>query len=267
VTAGAIEVPGRFVTAACLFSAPSDDPTEQTIALPTGTVLEPLARRGTWTRVSTMLGDARVTGWIPDGVLRTEAMPGDISFMQVAADARLGSILARAGAPVVVRHLACGGVARCSNSNHRAWIESAGGWIGVYFDPNGVQLAEDPEARAARWLTPNRCWTSDELTIPPPTTVGRLSRASIRRTIRSRLGDVRACYEARLVWRPELEGRLRTSFIIAPTGRVRFAATRGMSDPYVRSCVEGVVRTFRFDRPEGGGEVGVNYPFVFSYIE
>jgi len=34
-------------------------------------------------------------------------------------------------------------------------------------------------------------------------------------------------------------------------------------DPDVASCVAGVIKKIEFPKPKGGGNVQVNYPFVF----
>jgi len=95
---------------------------------------------------------------------------------------------------------------------------------------------------------------------------GSLSREVIRRVIRRHINEVRFCYEQELNQRPDLEGRVMVSFIISPTGAVQ-SATVGNStinNQRVESCIAGAVRRWTFPAPDGGGVVGVNYPFVLS---
>lgn len=95
---------------------------------------------------------------------------------------------------------------------------------------------------------------------------GSLSREVIRRVIRRHINEVRFCYEQELNARPDLEGRVQVSFIISPTGAVQ-SATIGSStinNARVEGCVAQAVRRWTFPAPDGGGVVGVNYPFVLS---
>ncbi len=95
---------------------------------------------------------------------------------------------------------------------------------------------------------------------------GSLSREVIRRVIRRHINEVRFCYEQELNARPDLEGRVQVSFIISPTGAVQ-SATIGsstISNARVEGCIAQAVRRWTFPAPDGGGVVGVNYPFVLS---
>lgn len=58
-----------------------------------------------------------------------------------------------------------------------------------------------------------------------------------------------------------------TSFIIAPDGRVQTAGIveATLDDPALHECMLAVIRGLRFPPPAGGGVVGVNYPWVFSW--
>ncbi|HJL19197.1 MAG TPA: AgmX/PglI C-terminal domain-containing protein [Sandaracinaceae bacterium LLY-WYZ-13_1] len=95
---------------------------------------------------------------------------------------------------------------------------------------------------------------------------GSLSREVIRRVIRRHINEVRFCYEQELNARPDLEGRVLVSFIISATGAVQ-SATVGNStinNARVEGCITQAVRRWTFPAPDGGGVVGVNYPFVLS---
>ncbi len=95
---------------------------------------------------------------------------------------------------------------------------------------------------------------------------GSLSREVIRRVIRRHINEVRFCYEQELNQRPDLEGRVMVSFIISPTGAVQSASVGNstINNQRVESCIAGAVRRWTFPAPDGGGVVGVNYPFVLS---
>ena len=96
--------------------------------------------------------------------------------------------------------------------------------------------------------------------------VGALSAEAIRRVVRRHLPEVRHCYEQGLVGNPSLEGRVTVSWIVSPTGAVQSAnvVNSSLSNGRVESCVEQAVRRWTFPQPEGGGTVGVNYPFVLQ---
>ncbi|AKF03524.1 AgmX/PglI C-terminal domain-containing protein [Sandaracinus amylolyticus] len=101
---------------------------------------------------------------------------------------------------------------------------------------------------------------------PPTEPLGSLPRETIRRVIRAHIGEVRACYERTLARRPDARGRVVVSFIIAPDGAVQSAAVGedDIGDAELGECITGAVRTWVFPAPDGGGVVGINYPFVLD---
>jgi TonB family protein len=76
--------------------------------------------------------------------------------------------------------------------------------------------------------------------------------------------EVRHCYEVGLAARPELEGRVVTSFTIATTGRVLQAGVieSSLRDRDVESCIAGAVRRWEF--PSTQQMASVSYPFVLT---
>jgi TonB family protein len=95
---------------------------------------------------------------------------------------------------------------------------------------------------------------------------GSLSREVIRRVIQRHINEVRFCYEQQLNQRPDLEGRVMVSFIISSSGAVQSAAVNNstIANAQVEGCIVQAVRRWTFPAPDGGGVVGVNYPFVLS---
>jgi len=95
---------------------------------------------------------------------------------------------------------------------------------------------------------------------------GSLSREVIRRVIRRHINEVRFCYEQELAQRPDLAGRITVSFIISATGAVQTASVMNttLNNARVEGCVVQAVRRWTFPAPDGGGVVGVNYPFVLD---
>jgi TonB family protein len=95
---------------------------------------------------------------------------------------------------------------------------------------------------------------------------GGLSPDVIRRVVRRHLNEVRFCYEQQLNTRPDLQGRVTVNFIISGSGAVQSSAVRSsdLGNPEVERCIVQAVRRWTFPQPDGGGIVGVNYPFVLS---
>jgi TonB family protein len=97
--------------------------------------------------------------------------------------------------------------------------------------------------------------------------VGSLSQEAIRRVVRRHLPEVRFCYEQGLQQNPSLEGRVTVSWIISPAGTVQSASIApgsSLQNGQVESCIATAVRRWSFPQPDGGGTVGVNYPFTLQ---
>ncbi len=96
---------------------------------------------------------------------------------------------------------------------------------------------------------------------------GSLSEEIIRSTIRSYRRQIRYCYEQELIRHPELAGKIRVHFVINHRGLVRTVegwSTPGLRGTNLQQCVLTRVRTWKFPKPRGGGEVEVFYPFLFA---
>lgn len=96
--------------------------------------------------------------------------------------------------------------------------------------------------------------------------MGGLSPEAIRRVVRRHINEVRFCYEQGLQRNPSLEGRVTVRWIIDGTGRVQAAAlaSSSVSNEPVEACIVNAVRRWTFPAPEGGGAVGVSYPFLLQ---
>jgi hypothetical protein len=113
-------------------------------------------------------------------------------------------------------------------------------------------------------------------TLPEETTYGRdirrvlmtrstqsqQMRASIQATIRAHLSEVRTCFEAGLSRNPQIQGRVLVYFHVDPTGFVVHANIQSstLRDQEVEICLISAVRSWKFDKMEGGAVV--TYPFV-----
>jgi hypothetical protein len=101
----------------------------------------------------------------------------------------------------------------------------------------------------------------DKVTLGHLSSAGDLDKAIIRRYIKQHLPQIKACYEKELASKPKLSGTVSTQFIIGGDGKV--SAVSGSGLPPVDACVAAVIVKVVFPAPKGGGNVQVNYPFVF----
>ncbi|MCB9597260.1 MAG: AgmX/PglI C-terminal domain-containing protein [Sandaracinaceae bacterium] len=98
-----------------------------------------------------------------------------------------------------------------------------------------------------------------------PRVSGYLSPEQIMRVVRRNQSAVRYCYENELQRQPNLRGRIEIRWRIARNGTVSSAsrASSTMQNARVEGCIVRQVRRWRFPEPDGG-EVDVNFPFIFG---
>ncbi|KIG17123.1 Von Willebrand factor type A domain protein [Enhygromyxa salina] len=98
------------------------------------------------------------------------------------------------------------------------------------------------------------------------TVSGSLDKDIIRRVVRSRINEVRHCYNAGLMRNPNLAGRVEVQFVIDERGSVDAAsvASSSLEDQQVATCIANATRRWRFPKPPGGGSVIVKYPFMLD---
>lgn len=92
-----------------------------------------------------------------------------------------------------------------------------------------------------------------------------VDRGEIDRVVKSRLAELRHCYERELSKDPDLSGKVGIRFVIAADGGVSSAAVGSstMRAGAVGDCLAGRFLRMRFPPPRGGGVVVVSYPLVF----
>jgi hypothetical protein len=95
---------------------------------------------------------------------------------------------------------------------------------------------------------------------------GFLDKEIIRRVVRQHLNEVKFCYEARLMSKPDLYGRVLTEFSISGTGRVVASLIKQstLADPSAEQCIAQAVTRWEFPKPDNSGLVVVSYPFAFK---
>ena len=103
------------------------------------------------------------------------------------------------------------------------------------------------------------------MTTATPRVSGYLSPEQIMRVVRRNQAAVRYCYENELQRQPNLHGRIEIRWRITRSGTVSSASVGSttMRNARVEGCIVRQVRNWRFDQPDGG-EVDVNFPFIFG---
>nr|WP_255216354.1 AgmX/PglI C-terminal domain-containing protein [Pseudenhygromyxa sp. WMMC2535] len=99
---------------------------------------------------------------------------------------------------------------------------------------------------------------------PSPATIeGELERSLIDRIVRAHRAQLRACATSTLP-SAQLPKALTIEFVIDARGRtsqIELAASPREQEE-LRACVAGIVREWRFPKPEDGGKVRVIYPLA-----
>lgn len=218
-------------------------------------------QRGDWVAVrSTFLG-ARIEGWMPMRALEPPSTDGE-RWVRIAEEVRLGPLTAPAG--TVGRVVPCLRESECTEQvevilarDGRA-VRSTVALEGLEVEPASRPDAAPRSDTRYACIYPNAPRWSAERS-------GSLPRDSIREVIRGHIDEIRACYERRLNKHSRIEGRLMTSFVIGPTGRVESISTSGdMHDRFIQNCIPRAMTGWRFPVPENQGVVRVNYPFTLS---
>jgi hypothetical protein len=97
---------------------------------------------------------------------------------------------------------------------------------------------------------------------------GWLDKEPIRRIIRRHMNAVRFCYQAGMGSPPYAQGRVATRFAINRDGKVRRSClvSSTLGQPGGELCIINELLRWEFPKPEGGGWVVVDYPFVFTPV-
>jgi beta-lactamase regulating signal transducer with metallopeptidase domain len=87
----------------------------------------------------------------------------------------------------------------------------------------------------------------------------------VAKEVKRHLGDLKQCYERRLVVHPELSGKVVMHWYIATDGKVpeQCVTEDTIGDEEILACVNKLVEECRFPAPSGGA-VDVSFPFVFG---
>jgi hypothetical protein len=98
-----------------------------------------------------------------------------------------------------------------------------------------------------------------------PQVSGYLSPEQIERVVRANQAALRYCYENELQRARSLKGKLVVQWRVDREGRVAYARVTSstLRSAGVEGCIVRQVKKWRFPKPDGG-EVSVQYPFVFG---
>ncbi|MBU6376578.1 MAG: TonB family protein [Bdellovibrionales bacterium] len=97
--------------------------------------------------------------------------------------------------------------------------------------------------------------------------MGAIDASAIEAALLAHRDEFRLCYEREInAENPKLAGRVGTSFVIGPQGRVTQAgiASSSLGNVNAERCILSVIRRIDFPVPRGGGVVQVTYPFKFA---
>lgn len=96
--------------------------------------------------------------------------------------------------------------------------------------------------------------------------IGTIDREAVRRVVRSKLVEIKSCYERALNTDKSLEGKVVIRFVIEEQGRVRVATTKSstLHNRQVEECVAARIKSAVFPEPPQGTVAEVDYPFVFG---
>ncbi len=99
--------------------------------------------------------------------------------------------------------------------------------------------------------------------------MGSIDTDAVEAALLAHKDEFRFCYEKEInAEHPNLSGRIGTSFVIGPSGKVTQAGIESstMKNANVEGCVVRVIKRIDFPIPRGGGTVHVKYPFKYSSV-
>lgn len=98
-----------------------------------------------------------------------------------------------------------------------------------------------------------------------------LTKDEVGQVIHSHIAEIRYCYEAAMLRKPDVQGKLVLDFSIsgkAQPGVVKTAEVNSSSlDDYsLDQCILSRLMKWKFPKPKGGVDVAVSYPFILKSL-
>lgn len=145
-----------------------------------------------------------------------------------------------------------------------------GGGVGTSRDIGPIDIG-GPAGRIGRDLGPAGGSLGSHqgggvLELKVPSRGEALPAAIIKRVIDDNRLQIRFCYEQELQRNQELQGRVLVRWVIWATSDVAAVTVMDstLKSARVESCLCEMIKAWKFPSPAGGGNVTVNYPFVFA---
>lgn len=98
------------------------------------------------------------------------------------------------------------------------------------------------------------------------TVTGELDREIVERYVRTKMDQIRFCFQQEVQKDPNIGGQIVFSWVISPTGKVIGVTITSstVKSEALGQCIAARIATWVFPSPKGGGTVRVNYPFIFK---
>ena len=178
---------------------------------------------------------------VPDGAV--------VVTFQVGADGKVANAFATGASPEV-RTCISDAVTKLAYGKSKSGAVAV---VVLFGEPKPVAEHEPPPAPIGA--------NKPSVSAGQPNAQGDLDKAIIRRYIKRNIQHIQYCYEKTLLEKPGIAGTVMVEFVIGRDGKVVSSTGSGLDK--VDTCVADVIKGIEFPKPQGGGNVQVNYPFVF----
>ena len=104
-----------------------------------------------------------------------------------------------------------------------------------------------------------------QVCIETPVVGEGLSASRVHRVVRCNRGEIRECYEKRLLEQPDVAGRIVVRFYVNPDGAVDMflVEDRSLGDIELAECIANAINNWSFPEPDDG-RVMVNLPISLA---
>jgi TonB family protein len=102
---------------------------------------------------------------------------------------------------------------------------------------------------------------------PKAAVEGKLDQKVIISTVKAKMPEVKACYDAALKEKKDdISGKVNVAMVISADGKITEAKVNDTTTntPKLDQCIIDHLKTWEFPKPNPPGEVAIIYPFVFD---